>query len=31
VWNEINGEAQHSTSKVYTLYFDGNGKVSAVL
>jgi hypothetical protein len=30
-WNEITGESQHSTSRVYTLYFDGNGKVSAVL
>ena len=30
-WSEITGEAQHPTSKVYTLYFDGSGKVTAIL
>ena len=30
-WDEITGHAQKSTSKVYTLYFNGNGKITAVL
>ena len=30
-WFEITGDAQHPTSKVYTLYFNSNGKVTAVL
>ena len=30
-WSEITGESQRPTSKVYTLYFNNKGKVSAVL
>jgi len=30
-WSEITGETQHPTSKVYTLYFNNTGKVTAVL
>jgi hypothetical protein len=30
-WAEITGQTQKSSSKVYTLYLDGDGKVSAVL
>ena len=30
-WDEITGQTQKSTSKVYTLYFNGNGKVTAVV
>jgi hypothetical protein len=29
-WSEITGAAQQPTSKVYTLYFDTNGKITAV-
>jgi hypothetical protein len=31
VWEEVTGETQRSTSKVYTFYFDGDGKITAVL
>ena len=30
-WGEITGQTQKATSKVYTLYFNGDGKVTAVL
>ncbi len=30
-WDEITGRTQRSTSKVYTLYFSGDGKVRAVV
>jgi hypothetical protein len=30
-WSEITGASQHPTSKVYTLYFNSQGKVAAVL
>ena len=29
-WAEITGQTQHASSKVFTLYFDRHGKVSAV-
>ena len=29
-WSEITGASLHPTSKVYTLYFNSNGKVTAV-
>ena len=31
VWDEMTGHSQKSTSKVYTFYFNGNGKITAVL
>ena len=30
-WDEITGATQRSTSKVFTLYFNGEGKVTAVI
>jgi hypothetical protein len=30
-WAEITGQTQKSSSKVYTLYFDGEGKITAVV
>jgi hypothetical protein len=30
-WAEVTGQTQHSQSKVYTLYFNANGKVTVVL
>jgi hypothetical protein len=29
-WAEITGQTQKSSSKVYTLYLDGDGKITAV-